>query len=1473
MDKNLDVKSLLEMIKAGQITSEEAFRMYKTRLVADSGSKTNHGLTAANSDPSQAMVFFSSEWLLAPIRPAGDPAPLSTPVIVFDYSERFAKTLGEKAPRSSPVILVTPGESFNKLDNFTFEINIRRPNDYRSLFSELIRRKIIPESLIYLLPFRDESRGRATVDQELDCGFYSLLSMAKGLIEQKTSSPMTILYFYPHEMGLRRALHSAMSGFARTLQIECPRLSCKTVEIKKQDYAKGVTDTDLVRVALTELGPGHREELEVLHAGEKRYLRGLKEMRPSGNEVQSPLKVGGVYLITGGAGGIGRVFAERLAISGRSKLIIAGLSPITDESRAFIRKLESYGAEAVYCQTDLTSRSQVEEMVATARNRFEVIDGVIHCAGVNRNSLLLKKTVEEAAQTLSPKIQGAINLDEALKNEKLDFFVMFSSLVAVKGNIGQADYAYANRFLDCFAEHRNDMARRSQREGKTLSINWPPWEGGGMVVDNRMIEWARKDSGIETLNCEQGIQGFELALSHPGHQIAVAFGDAEKIKHTFGLGQSTLSARSEGTANVSGGRVLKDSGRFRDEVEGFLKDVLSRETKMPVSKMCSTEPFEKYGIDSMMIMSLTHDLEIHFGKLSKTLFFEYQNIAELAEYFINNHADKLIEKIRTGPAESYGESVLGRPVMAIQNCPPPAAEVIDRRSVDGGKIAIIGIAGRYPQARDLDEFWDNLKKGKDCVTEIPAERWNHDLFFDADRDKTDKCYSKWGGFIDDVDKFDPLFFNISPKEAELMDPQERLFLQTVHQAVEDAGYTRSSLSKSKVGVFAGVMYAHYQLIGLEERLKGNAVTPDSFFASIPNRVSYYFNLRGPSIALDTLCSSSLTAIHLACESIRSGECEMAIAGGVNLTLHPNKYLTLSQGKFASTDGRCRSFGEGGDGYVPGEGVGSVLLKPLAKAVLDGDHIYAVIRATAVNHGGKSNGITVPNPQAQSELIKDALKKAGIAPRAVSYLEAHGTGTALGDPIEIRGLTRAFNGAAIKSHSDEKQYCAIGSVKSNIGHLESAAGIAGITKVVLQMRHGRIAPSIHSESLNPHIDFSETPFYVQRELTEWAAPVTRGEREETHHPRIAGVSSFGAGGSNAHVILEEYTDPNGAARSRDHGARLIVLSARTEQQLVQYAEKLYTRISEDCGRLPLADLAYTLQTGREAYDSRLAIVAANCDALAKKLNAFCRGEKSVEDLFVGVVNKERVEREQSEPQGSIGNKDPATLAELWVKGVPIDWEELYAGSDVRRLSLPTYPFAKERCWIARAERPAASLNLKPQAELHPFIDRNTSTLEEQKYSSNFSGGEPLFADHKVGGQIVAPGAVILEMVRAGGELAGSRKVRKVKDVAWTSPIIFPPSKEPIEVNVSFHPNANNVDYEVWTATEGDSRHIHSRGRIIYEDIQRRSEKISLATLYAECAESLTGEQCYERFQKHGLEYGPRFRAIRELRSSDTATVAA
>lgn len=771
---------------------------------------------------------------------------------------------------------------------------------------------------------------------------------------------------------------------------------------------------------------------------------------------------------------------------------------------------------------------------------------------------------------------------------------------------------------------------------------------------------------------------------------------------------------------------------LREKAEDYFKKLLSSEIRFPAQRIKSDDPMEKYGIDSVMVMKLTGVLERVFGTLPKTLFFEFKNIRELTEYFMTSHRDKLIEQIsdkdtavnavsHTGEAADLNRGT--KPVHSIRGRLQASSNRMNSRGKETSgalDIAIIGVAGRYPQADNLQEFWKNLREGRDCITEIPKDRWDHSLYFDEDRNKHGKTYSKWGGFLRNVDCFDPRFFNISPREAEIMDPQERLFLECVYETLEDSGYTRKELEnynhlgmEGNVGVFVGVMYEEYQLYGAQQTVLGKPAALPGNPSSIANRVSYFCNFHGPSMAIDTMCSSSLTAIHLACQSLRLGDCELAVAGGVNVSIHPNKYLALAQGRFVSGKGRCESFGQGGDGYVPGEGVGAVLLKPLSRAEADGDYIYAVIKSTAVNHGGKTNGYSVPNPKAQANVIGHALRKSGVNPRTISYIEAHGTGTSLGDPIEITGISKAF-----EEYTGDKLFCAIGSVKSNIGHCESAAGIAGVTKILLQLKYRQLVPSLHSRVLNPNIDFGLTPFTVQQELAEWKRPVIEIQGKTKEYPRRAGISAYGAGGSNAHIIIEEYTghlQEYNTVSTVPEGQVVIVLSAKNAERLKERVVRLLEAAGEKLfSHKDLNDVAYTLQVGREHMEERLALTVKSVEELEEKLRCFLEGQEGVEGLYHGQAkgNKETIdvlaEDEDMEKtiEAWIHKKKYSRILELWVKGLVFDWNKLYGENKPRRFSLPVYPFARERYWAPKMDfSPRPTVNSDKIARALPVLHEN------------------------------------------------------------------------------------------------------------------------------------------------------------------------
>ena len=536
-------------------------------------------------------------------------------------------------------------------------------------------------------------------------------------------------------------------------------------------------------------------------------------------------------------------------------------------------------------------------------------------------------------------------------------------------------------------------------------------------------------------------------------------------------------------------------------------------------------------------------------------------------------------------------------------------------------IAVTGIGCRFPGgANDSDSFWRLLIEGRDTISEVPPGRWDIDAFYDPDPDAPGKMSSRWGGFLDGIEKFDPEFFGISPREAAGMDPQQRILLEVSWEALENAGQNPDGLAGSRTGVFVGLCNSDYFLMQFE----GGRSSIDAYVGTgnahsiASGRISYILGLQGPSISVDTGCSASLVAVHLACQSLRAGECRMALAGGVNLILMPDTTIFLSKAHMLSPDGRCKSFDASADGFVRSEGCGIVVLKRLSDARADGDRILAVIRGTASNQDGRSNGLTAPNGPSQVAVIREALANAGLQAGDIDYIEAHGTGTALGDPIEARALADVFG----QGRSSEYPL-SVGSVKSNFGHTESASGIAGLIKVVLALQHEKIPPSLHLKKMNPHIDWTGLAISVPSAATSW---------NRKRGLRAAGVSSFGFSGTNAHVTLSDPPpqEQDASAQSPlELGTKLplqlLPLSARREPALNELVRKYLQVFSEEPG-LDLADVCHTAGTGRSHFEFRLAVVAADLPEAKERLSAFHRGEKhtrirsgrSTKSIVPGVV---------------------------------------------------------------------------------------------------------------------------------------------------------------------------------------------------------------------------------------------------------------
>jgi amino acid adenylation domain-containing protein len=1135
----------------------------------------------------------------------------------------------------------------------------------------------------------------------------------------------------------------AFGALARTLRLEIPGLHMTALGISRTPADGGAAEVvaDAVRTLLRSRCTA--SEL-MFDPTDGRLTMPVLAPVPAAADAGVPIfRHRGVYIITGGAGAVGSALAHSLMSEYDAQVLLCGRSPADHPKvRERLAVLADVGGKVHYLSADVTRAEDARRLAGTARALSGTIAGIVHCAGVLDDRLFTALSEADILAVVDPKLSGAVNLHHATVADELDFFVLCSSLVATSGNVGQSAYALANGCLESFATWREQARGAGQCEGQTSAIAWGPWRtSDGMQIAAHRRERLAHRNGLGEIAAEDGLAVLRQALAARRQVVVAAAGDGAKLSAWL---SGTLSAVPEPMEAAALAPAVAGADAAFDRATEIVIAAIVEESGLSRADIDPSARFEDFGLDSALIVGVTERLEQQFGEMPVTVFFEHRTVAELAAYVARTHADMLLAEADARRAERPGGLDEGP---AVAESPPVPADDGSRISEDvviyGPRdIAIIGMAGRFPAAGDLRGFWHNLVDGRDCIEEVPVDRWDWRQY-GGDDDP-----GRWGGFIDGWDCFDYGFFAIAPAEAEMMDPQERVFLQCVYHALEDAGYPRPRVAGQAIGVYAGVMWGQYQLYGVD------SVNASTSYGSIAHRVSHVFDLSGPSIGLDTMCSSSLTAVHLACESLRKGETRLAIAGGVNLDVHPNKHRFLVKRHFAASDGRCRAFGSGGDGYVPGEGVAALVLKPMADALADGDRIHGVIKGTAVNHGGRTRGYTVPNPTAQAEVIAAAIADADIAAGTISYVEAHGTGTALGDPIEVKALMDALG-----THGPR---CPIGSVKSNIGHLESAAGAASLVKVLLQMRHRMLVPSIHADPPNEYIAFEGLPLCVQRTNDLWFAPLS-GDTVRPQ-PRRAGISSFGAGGANAHVIVEE--PPSRLPVAIGDGTEwLVVLSARDAERLGTHAanllawvqdmdaglpadcdiarlqELLTGRVAEAVGRpadaldpndtfaglgfdddLPatiarsfgviwreagaarhsisefatalgsalrerpprysIADVSYTSLVGREPLDERLAIVARSLEDLAGQLAAYLDG--AADDVLRG-SRRRSSSKASGADAGALSDifaaRDWYKLARLWCDGEAIDWREMFMKGEARLTDQPGYPFAETRCWAA------------------------------------------------------------------------------------------------------------------------------------------------------------------------------------------------
>ncbi|ERM18799.1 SDR family NAD(P)-dependent oxidoreductase [Brevibacillus laterosporus] len=923
----------------------------------------------------------------------------------------------------------------------------------------------------------------------------------------------------------------------------------------------------------------------------------------------------------------------------------------------------------------------------------------------------------------------------------------------------------------------------------------------------------------------------------------------EKNSHSFQTGSTDRSKTITAF-------VLDCIGSFLNEER---KDVLAYVDR----------PLMELGLDSGDLLELNDQLGTRFRiELETTFFFTYNTARKIISYLIEN-ADEIAQASASEESVSKNEAVSW-----------------SHSNVEKDDIAIIGAACRLPGGvSNLDELWELLVNNRDAIRRMPEHRW---AWPDKIHPATEHKGIDQGGFLDHIAEFDPLFFRISPSEAEILDPQQRLLMELSWECIEGANYSASTISGSNTGVFIGASGSDYSKLldrySDEVQAKYGIATS---MAILSNRISYFYNFHGPSVQIDTACSSSLVAVHQAVTSLQSGECEQALVGGVHLMCHPANSIAYYKAGMLSTDGKCKTFDKAANGYVRGEGGVVLLLKPVKQAERDGDSILGVIKGTATNHGGQANGITVPNPAKQAALIKKAFRSADIAPESVGYIEAHGTGTSLGDPIEFAALKDAFLELSQQSDNRNEPYCGLGSIKTNIGHLEAAAGLAGLVKVLVSLRHRMIPASLHFQELNPHIPIENSPFYLVTSNQKWMPPHREGLRR-------AGISSFGSGGSNAHIVIEEYrsnhrVDTKGATSNSN--PVMIVLSARNENRLQEQVKQLLQAIkNQNLTDVHLKDMAYTLHVAREAMEERFATVVCDIDELEKSLLDYLDRKGTPKSNYQGNVNENHSisslsignEEKHEMVNHFIVNNDLHQLAYLWVSGLDIDWKVLYKSeADYRKMSLPTYPFARERYWISEiSSRYDMSQTEQISADtrdiLHPLLQQNTSNLSTIRFCSTFTGKEFFLKDHVVSGSKVLPGVAHLEMARKAMEQALENKhdqVIELHNVIWKKPILLEEESKQVQIRV-FSGVQNEINYEIYSEEISGSGKpvVFSSGYAVCRE-QKEAFVLDIFGILSACKQHvLTGRECYQAFQQVGITYGKSHQGIQRVHIAEEQLLA-
>ncbi|WP_130909149.1 beta-ketoacyl synthase N-terminal-like domain-containing protein [Pseudomonas mucidolens] len=1238
---------------------------------------------------------------------------------------------------------------------------------------------------------------------------------------------LTVLTEQAHALEPREQVdpcHASVVGLMGTLAREYPHWQLRLIDLPAGQFI--APDTWLHRQA------DPQRNVQIWRDGVwYRHRLVPTELPPLG---VSAYRRGGVYVVLGGAGGLGRVFSEYVIRCYQAQVIWLGRRAEDAQITEQCARLGTLGPAPVYLQADARDREALVRARAAIVERYGVVHGVVHAPMVLADNPLARMDEPSFLAAFLAKTT-VVNLDAVFGAEGLDFFASFSSIASFLKTPGAANYVAGCCFVDAYAHNLGS------RGYPIKLMHWGPWfDTGGISAPG--YRTFMQQMGFESLGSDEAMAALEQLLSGPLDSVVVARARRDRLNDV--LTPVAVQARPQPAAAPSsqvaaGGRGYRAEMHGMSLVEAIVWDLIEQArtvSKLPRQAIKATANLSEYGFDSILLVRLARRLSEHYDlMLWPPLFFSYPSLDQLAQYLVQFH-QPLMAALYEPPGSG------GAPAA------PGAAPTLDAAQAKTDEqadepIAIIGLSGRFAGARNAEQFWEILRDGRSVVQPFAPDRL------------ADTSRQRWLAAMPGVAEFDPLFFEIAPREAALIDPRQRLLMQETWCALEDAAYGPVQLKQQTISTFVGVEAGDYgRLIGSQNTLTANH---DSILAA---RLAYFLDLSGPTLAINTACSSSLVALHQGCLSLRSGESDTAIVAAVNLLAGTQLTDQMADAGMLAPDGVCHAFDKRAQGMAPGEAAVVVVLKRLSRAQADGDPIRGVIVGSGINGDGKTQGITAPNGRAQSSLFRKVYERYQVNPDEIEYVVSHGTGTPLGDPVEINALCDAF-----APFTQRRQYCAITSNKPNVGHGLAAAGLVSVVNLLKAFEHETIPASLNCEQASDYVTWADTPFYVNTTNTSWPAADAR--------PRLGAVSAFGMSGTNAHVLLR---GPEACASAEVRVPRVpVVLAVSAKSQAA-----LHGRIDDlirALGTLPdnaamLQRVAYTLLNGRQHFAWRCAIVAEDMDQAVSLWRQALRGESSAalyqgqlaRDFETNVAMREDGRRliEQAGRETS-----PAAMlallsrvAERYCQGDELPWAALFDPHARSRVHLPTYPFEADPFWAVKSSEECA-----PAAEM-PTL----SSAEPWHSSVRLTGEEAFLRDHVVLGQQIVPGVVQLEWVMTAVTRYGGGAPFRLEQVAWLRPVT-------VDVIQDLHIALVRMDertlgYEVYGTGQGQKR-LYSQGRAtLLSDTQTAPAPwLDIASLRARCTRSRDGAACYRDFAEAGLDYGSSFQVLQSLHLGDDIAV--